>query len=79
MPRWQCPLIHVAGDSDPHPVTVGIARILKALVPRLPLVAANKGKNSSPEVAEEVEADKDADDLVYSGWLRVGTGLALKV
>ncbi|KAG7396562.1 hypothetical protein PHYBOEH_002127 [Phytophthora boehmeriae] len=72
-----CPATEIHKASRPSLVMEFIGRLLQAYLPKLPLVKANSGKNSSPEVAAIIDAEKYADPLYYPGKMRVGTGLAL--
>ncbi|CAH0515264.1 unnamed protein product [Peronospora belbahrii] len=72
-----CPATEIHEASRPSHLIETIGRLLHEYTPKLPLVTANRGKNSSPEVAAFVDADKQADPLYYPGKMRVGTGLAL--
>ncbi|TDH69564.1 hypothetical protein CCR75_002553 [Bremia lactucae] len=72
-----CPPTEIHEASRPSLVVERIGRLLQEFMPKLPLVKANNGKNSSPEVAAIVDADKYADPLYYPGKMRIGTGLAL--
>lgn len=72
-----CPATEIHQASRPSAVMEAVGRLLQAYMPKLPLVKANSGKNSSPEVAAVIDAEKHADPLYYPGKMRVGTGLAL--
>ncbi|RLN44452.1 hypothetical protein BBJ28_00006126 [Nothophytophthora sp. Chile5] len=72
-----CPATEIHSASRPSYVMEVIGRLLRTYAPKLPLVSANSGKNSSPEVAAIIDAEKHADPLYYPGKMRVGTGLAL--
>merc|ERR1712216_397657 len=74
----QNPLIKPAGASMPGAPQRLLANLVNMLMPELPLVKGNKGKNARPEINEEFCADAADNELVYTGWLRVGTGLALQ-
>jgi acylglycerol lipase len=65
-------MIYTVDESTPNIVVQAIARILiKVGLGWLPLVAANRGKSSTPEN----EAKFFADPQTYHGNLRVATGL----
>jgi acylglycerol lipase len=67
-------MIYTVGESTPNIIIQAIARILiKIGLGWLPLVAANRGKASTPEI----EAKFLADPQTYHGNLRVATGLQL--
>ncbi|KAL4114117.1 hypothetical protein PRIC2_014797 [Phytophthora ramorum] len=72
-----CPATEIHKASRPSHLMEVIGRLLQEYMPKLPLVKANSGKNSSPEVAAIIDAEKHADPLYYPGKMRVGTGLAL--
>lgn len=72
-----CPATEIHKASRPSHLMEVIGRLLQEYMPKLPLVKANSGKNSSPEVAAVIDAEKYADPLYYPGKMRVGTGLAL--
>ncbi|KAG3112062.1 hypothetical protein PI124_g15878 [Phytophthora idaei] len=72
-----CPATEIHKASRPSYLMELIGRLLQEYMPKLPLVKANSGKNSSPEVAAIIDADKFSDPLYYPGKMRVGTGLAL--
>ncbi|CAH0473548.1 unnamed protein product [Peronospora belbahrii] len=56
-----CPATEIHEASRPSHLIETIGRLLHEYTPKLPLVTANRGKNSSPEVAAFVDADKQAD------------------
>lgn len=69
------PLIRVHRASMPNPYLVYIARGLAQVWPTLAVSPANRGQNHpDPEVEREFYEDPGT----YSGWLRVGTGMAMK-
>ncbi|KDQ13990.1 hypothetical protein BOTBODRAFT_33102 [Botryobasidium botryosum FD-172 SS1] len=68
------PLIGVAPETLPHPITIQVARVLRFFAGRLPLSPGVKGNLHSDPIVEE---ESDADPLGYHGHLRVATGLAL--
>ncbi|KAF4039973.1 Serine aminopeptidase [Phytophthora infestans] len=72
-----CPATEIHKASRPSQLMELIGRLLQEYMPKLPLVKANSGKNSSPEVAAIIDAEKYSDPLYYPGKMRVGTGLAL--
>ncbi|CEG47985.1 phosphatidylinositol 3kinase tor2 [Plasmopara halstedii] len=72
-----CPPTEIHKASRPSYLMELIGRLLQEYAPKLPLVKANNGNNSSPEVAAIANADKLSDPLYYPGKMRVGTGLAL--
>lgn len=72
-----CPATEIHKASRPSHLMELIGRLLQEYMPKLPLVKANSGKNSSPEVAAVIDAEKYSDPLYYPGKMRVGTGLAL--
>ncbi|KAE9062682.1 hypothetical protein PF010_g29299 [Phytophthora fragariae] len=72
-----CPATEIHKASRPSHLMEAIGRLLQEYMPKLPLVKANSGKNSHPEVAAAIDAEKHADPLYYPGKMRVGTGLAL--
>ncbi|KAJ0406940.1 hypothetical protein ATCC90586_000201 [Pythium insidiosum] len=73
----QCPAVQIHENSRPSPALEAVAKVLRALSPKIPFAKGNRGKNSSPEVAAIVDAMKRADPLFYNGRLRIGTGLAM--
>lgn len=72
-----CPAVQVHKASRPSRAVEEVGRFLRAHAPKLPLASGNRGKNSSPEVAAEVDKEKFSDPLYYSGRMRIGTGLAM--
>lgn len=72
-----CPAVQVHKASRPSHAVELAGRFLRAYAPKLPLASGNRGKNSSPEVAATIDADKFSDPLYYAGRMRVGTGLAM--
>jgi acylglycerol lipase len=72
-----CPAVQVHSASRPSKAVELAGRFLRAYAPKLPLASGNRGKNSSPEVAAAIDAEKFADPLYYHGRMRVGTGLAM--
>lgn len=73
----QAPALSIHKDSKPSQVTIAFARGLQMLIPKLPLSPGNAGNNSSESVREINERRCADDPLFYSGWIRVGTGLAI--
>ena len=71
------PAITIHPDTRPSSLVEHASKLMLRFIPKIPLVKANKGKNSSPEVSQRNESEKDADPLFYSGRLRIGTGLAI--
>lgn len=72
------PLVSVSSDSEPHWVMEMLAHAVEYVYPSLPIVAASQGKSYHPSRAASERAKEVADPLVYTGKLRVGTGLALR-
>ncbi len=70
----QCPLIRPA--KVPPRAMQAAARMLAWLAPHLPLLPHAAGAGSAAAAA--VRKRMLADDLCYSGWMRIGTGLALQ-
>ncbi|KAF1786480.1 Alpha/Beta hydrolase fold [Phytophthora cactorum] len=60
-----CPATEIHKASRPSYLMELIGRLLQEYMPKLPLVKANSGKNSSPEVAAIIDADKFSDPLYY--------------
>ncbi|CAD6889296.1 unnamed protein product [Tilletia controversa] len=68
------PMITIAPETKPSPTIHKIAKVLRLIAPRLPLVDAVKGNVSDdPRVDEEFFKDP----LTYKGKVRIGTGLAI--
>lgn len=72
-----CPAVQIHETSRPSPVVERVGKFLRAVAPKIPFAAGNRGRNSSPEVAALVDELKRADPLFYNGRLRIGTGLAI--
>jgi acylglycerol lipase len=68
------PMIGVAPESYPGPLTRSVARALHSFAGRLPLAPAVRGNTSSDP---RVEVEHYADVRCYHGNLRISTGLAL--
>eukprot|EP00753_Platysulcus_tardus_P022178 PLAT9403.1.p2 GENE.PLAT9403.1~~PLAT9403.1.p2 ORF type:complete len:344 (-),score=146.00 PLAT9403.1:62-1093(-) len=71
------PACVVAKESMPPPIVVKIARLLRTIVPTVPLVEGNAHNNSHPSVAAQNRREQEADPLFYTGMVRVGTGMAM--
>ncbi|KAE8246454.1 hypothetical protein A4X13_0g5779 [Tilletia indica] len=68
------PMITISPESTPPWVLFQLARFLRVVTPRLPLVKGVKG-NTSDDPRVDVEFHKDP--LTYKGNVRIATGLAI--
>lgn len=72
-----CPAVQIHETSRPSAAVERAGKFLRAVAPKIPFAAGNRGRNSSSEVAALVDALKRGDPLFYNGRLRIGTGLAI--
>ncbi|DAZ96988.1 TPA: hypothetical protein N0F65_011903 [Lagenidium giganteum] len=71
-----CPAVQIHEGTRPSKAAEVVGRFLLKFTPKLPFARGNRGRNSSPEVAAAVDADKQADPMFYNGRLRIGVGFA---
>lgn len=71
------PAVEIAPGRMPHPAVVAAARALAWLWPSMPLLPGKPPGSGAYDSLEEELAERE-HPLVYRGWMRVQTGLAIE-